>query len=134
VPRAPGAAEVEARSIREPGGSQRNSGKLSFFFKLTRIGCMMSWSTMAIASCSSLSTAATHEHGCSVLFSTYPQLAGKDFDPGEPKNPSPATPGSTTPKNPGDGTVQPEAVHLGMLGPELCTTKSNHGPPIASSG
>jgi hypothetical protein len=30
--------------------------------------------------------------------------------------------------------VPPEAVHLGMLGPELCTTKSNHGPPIASSG
>jgi hypothetical protein len=50
---------------------------------------------MAITYHSSLSVAAT----CSALFSTCPQLTGRDGEPGEPSNPSLVTPGSMTPKN-----------------------------------
>jgi hypothetical protein len=88
---------------------------------------------MAIASYSSLSTAATCEHACSVLSSTCTQLTGRDDESRKPGDPSPATPGSTAPKNSGVGTVLPGAVHPGMLRPELCT-KSYCGHPIASVG
>jgi hypothetical protein len=56
--------------IREPGGSQRNSCKLSFPFELTQIGHRMSQSAMAIFSDSSLFVAATHEHAYSALLTT----------------------------------------------------------------
>jgi hypothetical protein len=69
--------------IREPGGSQRDLGKL-FFFKPTQIGCRTSWLIVAIISHSSLSVAATREHACYVLFFTCPELIGRDGKLGEP--------------------------------------------------
>jgi hypothetical protein len=76
---------------------------------------------------------ATHEHACSARFSTCPQLTGEDGERGEPNNPNPTTPRSTAPENLRAGITLIEDVHQGMLGPELHTTKSKHGPPVASS-
>jgi hypothetical protein len=94
----------------------------------------MSRPTMAFASRSILSVVVTHEHACSALFSTGPQLTCGDGELGEPDNSSPATPRSTAPKNPGAGTALPGAMPPGMLGTALCTTKTKHGPPVTSSG
>jgi hypothetical protein len=44
----------------------------------------MSQSTTTITSCNSLSATTTHEHAFSVLFSTCPQLTGRDGESGEP--------------------------------------------------
>jgi hypothetical protein len=48
---------------------------------------------------------------------------------GEPDDFSPATPGSTTPENPGDGIASPGVVHPSELRPELCITKSKNVLP-----
>jgi hypothetical protein len=92
----------------------------------------MSQPTMAITSCSSLSTAIPHKHASSTLFSTYPLQTGRDCEQGELGNPSSATPGSMTMKNLGVGSALPGTAPPGMVGPGLCTIKSMHGPPVGS--
>jgi hypothetical protein len=89
--KARGIRELEG-SRRESEGSRRHSGKLSFFFKLTRIGCKISRSTTANISHSSLPATVTCEHACSTLYSTCSQLTSGDIKPGEPDRSSSATP------------------------------------------
>jgi hypothetical protein len=72
---------------------------------------------VAITSYNSLSTVATHEHVCSMLFSTYPELISGYEEPKELNRHTPATLRPTMPKNPGARTTLPEAVNPGVLGP-----------------
>jgi hypothetical protein len=89
---------------------------------------------VAITSYNSLSTVATHEHVCSMLFSTYPESISGYEEPKELDRHTPATLRPTMPKNPGARTALPEAVNPGVLGPAPRTTKSRCRPLALSSG
>jgi hypothetical protein len=91
-------------AIREPKDSQERSGKLSIFFKLTRIGYKISRPTTATISNNSFSMTATCGHACSTLSSTYCKFTGRDGEQGEPNRRNPAT---------------LDLWHLGTQGPKL---------------